>query len=460
MGNHVITKGLDLPITGEPKQEVIGSVKSTHVAVVGHDYPLMKPRMHVGEGDKVKRGTLLFEDRKAEGVRFTAPGAGEIVAVNRGDKRVFQSMVIKLTETEAAGQPVDSDYESFESYTGKSIGELTGDDVKALMQESGLWTALRMRPHSRVPSSADTCSALFITGTDSSPLAPSVPACLAGKEDAFKDGLRALSKLTDGPVFLCVGPDWNIDVSDVEGVQVETFSGKHPAGLVGTHIHTLFPVSRARIAWHLTAQEAAAAGTLMKTGKLDVTRTVSVAGPKVNEPGLFETRLGASIGDLIAGQVPENTEVRVISGTPLFGHPASGDVFGYLNRYSQQVTVLVENRERYFLGWLTPGEDRYSTVRALVSKWIRGKKFDFTTTTHGSHRAMVPIGMFERVMPLDIMPTFLLRSLLMRDLERAEQLGCLELHEEDLALCTFVSPGKEDYGKALRNVLTEIWQEG
>ena len=179
MGNHVIKKGLDLPITGAPTQEVLRKATPEHVAVVGHDYPLMKPRMHVGVGDKVKRGTLLFEDRKTEGVRFTSPGAGEVVAIHRGEKRVFQSLVIALNAAEKNGSVGDEDQAHFEHYTGKETGALTAEDVRGLLAESGLWTALRTRPHSRTPGTADTCHALFVTATDSNPLAPSVPVALS-----------------------------------------------------------------------------------------------------------------------------------------------------------------------------------------------------------------------------------------------------------------------------------------
>ena len=457
MGRHVITKGLDLPIAGEPNQDTIRTVASQHVAVVGHDYPLMKPRMSVSVGDTVKRGTLLFEDRKSEGVRFTAPGAGEVVAVNRGEKRVFQSLVIKLSQGELDGTP---ESETFESYKNGSIEGLSRDDVVALLAESGMWTSLRMRPQSRIPSTNESCEALFVTATDSNPLAASVPVTLKGREDAFKAGLKAVQKLTEGTTFVCVGEEWELDLSDVSGIQVETFAGKHPAGLVGTHIHTLFPVSRKRTAWHLNAQDVASIGHLFLTGELDLKRVISVAGPVVAQPGLVETRVGAEIAPITEGQLPEETEIRIISGSVFYGHKANEEAFGFLNRYDNQITVLKEDRERKFFGWVTPGWDRFSTVRAIFSAWLWDRKFPFTTTTHGSHRAMVPIGMFERVMPLDIMPTFLLRSILVGDLERAEELGALELHEEDLALCSFVSPGKEDYGKALRNVLTEIWQEG
>jgi Na+-transporting NADH:ubiquinone oxidoreductase subunit A len=461
MAEHVFKKGLALPISGKPSAEISDGGAVTHVALVGHDYPTMKPRMHVVEGDLVKRGQLLFEDRKGEGVRFTAPAAGEIVAIHRGDKRLFLSVVIALNAAEQSGELTATDHMTFASYTGDDPDSLTGDQVRSLIAESGLWTALRQRPFERVPSVADSCAAIFVTATDTNPLAGSVPQMVAGQEEALRDGLRAVSTLTEGPTYLCVGPDWSIDTGSISGVQTEVFKGKHPAGLVGTHIHTLCPVSRKRTAWHLGVQDVIAIGHLVRTGKLYTDRVVAFTGPAVTEPRLLRTRIGASVSEFTGGGLkPEVTEPRVISGSVLYGHTAQGETTGYLNRYDAQISALGEDRERKFLGWLAPGAGIYSTIGAFVSRWLPSKDFDFTTTTNGSHRAMVPIGMFERVMPLDIMPTFLLRSLLVGDVERSEELGCLELHEEDLALCSFVSPGKEDYGVALRNVLTDIWQEG
>ena len=457
MGNHVIKKGLDLPITGQPTQEISGNPSITKVAILGHDYPTMKPRMHVKVGDQVKRGQLLFEDRKSEGVHFTAPGAGEVVAIHRGDKRAFQSLVIALSES---GDAQAADQVTFSAYQGKNASDMTGEEVRALLSESGLWTALRMRPHGRVPSISEPCHAVFVTATDTNPLAPSINAIVAGKEAHLKTGLEALKKLTDGSLFLCVGPDWSIDVSGAGGVEVETFSGPHPSGLAGTHIHTLAPVSRERFAFHLGVQDAIAIGELISTGILNPGRVVALAGPIVKSPRLLQTRLGASIGEMTAGEIQDGPEARTISGSVLFGHQVTSEAFDYLNRYDQQISVLAEDRERVFMGWLGPGFSQFSTIRAFASKWLPKKDWDMTTNTNGSHRAMVPIGMYERLMPLDVMPTFLLRALLVDDVENAEKLGCLELLEEDLGLCSFVSPGKEDYGSALRRVLTNIWQEG
>ncbi|MBX2811807.1 MAG: Na(+)-translocating NADH-quinone reductase subunit A [Myxococcales bacterium] len=451
MVKHIITKGLDLPISGKPVREINQAQTITHVGLLGYDYPGMKPRMHVQIGERVLRGQKLFSDRKSEGVDFTAPAAGEVVAIHRGDKRAFQSLVIRVADNE--------EQVALQSKIDRAEA-MDGEGLRALLAESGQWTALRSRPHDRVPSPSETCSAIFVTAIDTNPLAAEPDVVLDGQEAPFREGLRALSKLTEGPVYVCVGPNWSLSVEGLPSVQKHVFEGPHPAGLVGTHIHTLHPVHRGRAVWHVGYQDVAAIGHLLMTGEIRTERVVALGGPVVHAPCHVRTRLGASIPELTAGEVEKGNEVRLVSGSVLFGTTANDEVFGYLNRYHNQVTALAEGREREFLGWLAPGVKKYSTIRAFLSRWLPQREFAFTTTTHGSHRAMVPIGMYERVMPLDILPTFLLRSILVGDLERAEKLGCLELVEEDLALCSFVSPGKEDYGRALRNVLTEIWKEG
>ncbi len=457
MAVHMIKRGLDLPITGQPEDRIDENCRISRVAVTADDYPLMKPRMHVAEGDSVKRGQLLFEDRKAEGVLFTAPGAGTVVAINRGARRVLQSVVIELSDAaiEGNGEQVD-----FENHTGADPATLDGDALRALLSESGLWTAFRTRPYSRVPSTTDTCASIFVTAIDTNPLAGSVKTALSGREADFKTGLAMLTKLTDGKVRLCTAPGAGLPTAD--GVHVEEFGGKHPAGLVGTHIHMLEPVGRNKSVWHIGYQDVAAIGALVSTGKYDPVRVIAVAGPVVREPRLIRARLGACIPELTAGHLPPDQEVRVISGSILHGRTAQDDIWCFVGRYHNQVSCLAEDRERVLFGWLMPGLDKFSSIRTFASGLLGLSKRPraMTTTTNGSHRAMVPIGMFERVMPLDIMPTFLLRALVVDDLERAEALGCLELDEEDLALCSFVSPGKEDFGRALRRNLDTIWKEG
>jgi len=460
MAVHTIKKGLDLPISGEPIQTIEAAPRPDSVALLARDYPFMKPRMHVAAGDRVKRGQLLFEDRKTEGVLFTAPGAGTVTAINRGERRAFQSMVIELSESERTGRPGDDDFQTFAAYTGNDVARLGGDQIRGLLVESGQWTALRTRPYSKVPGPAETCSAIFVTAMDTSPLTADPEVVLAGRRDEFDRGLTALTKLTDGAVYLCCRPGSSLAGGEIAGVRVEYFQGPHPAGLAGTHIHLLDPVHRDKTVWFVGYQDVAAIGSLLATGRLDVDRVVALGGPVVKRPRLLATRLGAATDSLIDGELEPGVN-RVVSGSVLHGFRASGEIFGFLGRYANQVSCLAEGSEREFLGWLRPGFDRFSVSRVFGSA-LRGRKarYDFTTSTNGAHRAMVPIGLFEKVMPLDILPTFLLRSLLMDDLERAEGLGCLELDEEDLSLCSFVSPGKEDYGPALRRNLLEIWKEG
>lgn len=441
---HRIKKGLDLPITGAPKQEISDGAKVTSVAIVADDYPFMKPKMAVEVGDEVITGQLLFEDRKTDGVRFTSPGTGTVTAINRGERRALQSVVIELAE--------DEKQEEFDT------SKQDGDALRELLAESGLWTALRARPFNKVPSPSEECSSIFVTAIDTNPLAASVETVLEGREEDWQAGIDALGKLTEGTIWVCVRAGSSVSAEGKQ-VKVESFDGPHPSGLVGTHIHYLDPVGPKKTVWHIGYQDVVAIGSFLKTGKLDLERVVALAGPGAKDPRLVRTRLGANVVELADGELKDG-EVRTISGSVLYGHKATDELFGYLGRYHIQISCLPEDRERVFFGWLRPGTDRFSIVRTYLSAWFGGKKFDMNTSTNGGHRANVPIGSLERVMPLDIMPTFLVRALLAGDVERAEQLGCLELDEEDLALMTFVSPGKEDFGVALRNMLTTIWKEG
>ena len=456
MGFHRIRKGLNLPIAGAPEQDVKAAAQPRHVALVADDYVGMKPTMHVTVGDDVRRGQVLFEDKKSPGVRFTAPGSGRVAAIHRGERRALQSVVIQLDRAELAG---GGESVTFASHTGRSAGELARGQVRELLLESGLWTALRGRPFGRVADPEKTPRSIFVTAADTNPLAPEVDVVLAGKQEHFERGLEVLAKLTDGPVYVCKSAGSTVSAPSGGRIQVEEFSGPHPAGTVGVHIHYLDPVDAEKLVWHVNYQDVAAIGKLFLTGELDVGRVISVAGPSVKRPRLLATRIGASTDDLVEREL-SNGETRVISGSVLAGRIATGEVFGYLGRYHHQISAIPEEREREFLGWLTAGADSYSTVNTFVSRLVPGKKFGLGSSTNGSDRAMVPIGMYERVMPIDIMPTFLLRALLVSDIEGAQQLGCLELDEEDLALCTFVCAGKAEYGPLLRSVLTTIEEEG
>ncbi len=453
MAGHQLRRGLDLPLAGEPEQAIHPARESRCVGVLGDDCIGLKPSFLVQPGDRVRRGQALFEDKANPGVRFTAPAAGTVAALHRGERRAFRSLVIAVD-----GDEGDDAQVPFSSYTGAAPERLSADEVRALLIESGLWTALRMRPFSRVPAPASSPRALFITAIDTRPHAPSVDVVLAGRMADFQVGVACLAKLTGGTTYLCVAPGSSAAVPAVGNVKLETFAGPHPAGNAGTHIHFLSPVDLERTVWHIGYQDVAAIGRLFATGRLDVERVIAIAGPGVKRPRLLRTRLGAATEGLTHGEIAPGVQ-RVVSGSVLDGRTAMGEVMGYLGRYHQQVSVLAEAGERELFGWIAPGAAKFSVWGVVLGAWRRGAKLALTTTTNGGSRAMVPIGSFERVMPLDLMPTFLLRALLMKNDERAEALGCLELDEEDLALCTFVCPGKAEYGPLLREALARIEKE-
>jgi Na+-transporting NADH:ubiquinone oxidoreductase subunit A len=458
MSLHTIKKGLELPINGAPEQILHPAKAPKTIALLADDYVGMKPTFRVKIGDAVKRGQTLFEDKKNPGVLYTAPGAGTIGAITRGERRAFRSITIELNDNERNDAVTDADMVTFSGHSGSDLASLTSKDVESLLIESGLWTAFRTRPFSKVPAPGSKPVALFVTAMDSHPLAPSMDVIAEGRQDDLDTGMLAVSKLCDGRAIYCKAPDMTMAPAAKTGVTIEEFAGPHPSGTAGLHIHTLEPVGRAKTVWSIGLQDLLAIGALFNTGKLDVSRIISLAGPGVERPRLLRSRLGAATNALVEGELKAG-EQRIISGSVLSGRIATGEILGYLGRYHQQVSALTEGRERELFGWAAPGANKFSLLKVFLSKLSPNKKFDFTTTTNGSKRAIVPIGMYEKVMPLDILPTFLLRSLAVDDIGRAEELGCLELDEEDLALCTFVCPGKNDYGSMLRRNLNMIDKE-
>jgi Na+-transporting NADH:ubiquinone oxidoreductase subunit A len=444
--SFTIKKGLDLPITGDCRQSISDGKPVRRVALVGPDYHGLRATMHVTEGDTVRLGQLLFEDKRRPGVRFTSPGAGKVVGVHRGEKRRLLCVDIELDDS--AGE------ETFDS--GAPAG-LSREQVRDTLVQSGLWTSLRQRPFSKVPLPGEVPQSIFITAIDTNPLAADPAVVLAGREEAFLAGVEALGKLTDGTVYLCKAPGAAIPEPTGGNVTVAEFGGPHPAGLPGTHIHLLEGVGLQKKAFWAGYQDVAAIGDLFLTGRINPERIVALGGPLVQEPRLLRTRLGADLTSLVEGELDEG-EARVVSGSLLSGR-ASSEHLNYLGRWHVQVSVVREGRERELLGWQAPGADKFSVKKVFVSALTPGKRFAMTTSTNGSPRAMVPIGSFEAVMPLDVLPTFLLRALITGDAERSMALGALELDEEDLGLCTFVCPGKTEYGPLLRQNLEVIERE-
>jgi len=443
-----VRRGLDIPISGAPEQVVYDGPTVSQVALVGLDYQGMKPTMAVREGDQVKLGQLLFTDKKNASARYTAPAAGTVVAINRGERRVFQSLVIDI----------DGDTsETFETYAVEQLDTLDRADVIENLVKSGQWTALRTRPFSKVPAADTMASSIFVTAMDTNPLSADPSVIVGQRREDFTSGLKILTRLTNGPVNLCVAPNSTIPGADIDGVRKIAFSGPHPAGLTGTHIHFVDPVSIDKTVWSIGYQDVIAIGALFTTGCIDVRRVIAIAGPQVTQPRLLGTRLGANINQLVIGEL-KNDENRVISGSVLSGRQAVSE-FAFLGRYHSQVSVIQEGRERQFLHYLRAGVDKHSSLPVFVSSLTK-KLFNMTTSTNGSERAMVPVGGYEKVTVLDILPIQLLRSLIVGDTEMAQKLGCLELDEDDMGLYTYVCVGKYEYGRILRDNLTRIEKEG
>ena len=445
---HRIKEGLDLPIQGKPVQNVEPGPEISTVALLGDDYIGMRPTMLVDVGDRVKLGQPIFGDKKTEGVIFTSPGSGTVKAINRGEKRKFLSMEIELS---------GNDEVTFASHN--NLDEIDRQTIEDQLVESGLWTAIRTRPFSRTPVLGTEPNSIFVTATDTNPLAAEPELVISQHADDFASGLRVVRQLTEGKTYVCTRDDSRVPGEGIPNVVMESFAGPHPAGLAGTHIHLLDPVGPNKTVWQIGYQDVIAIGHLFTSGKLMTERTVAVGGPLVGKPSLFKTRLGACLDDVIKAADVDLKNARVISGSILCGR-ASGESVNYLGRFDNQISVLEEGNKREFLGWQKPGFDKFSLTKIYGGSFLKDTLFKLTTSTGGSHRAMVPVGTYERVMPLDILPTQLLRALLSGETDDAQALGVLELSEEDLGLCTFVCPGKNNYGSILRENLTVIEKEG
>ncbi len=446
-----ITKGLDIPITGSPKQIIENGNKIKSVAVLGSDYAGMKPTMLVAEGDKVKLGQPLFSDKKNPGVHFTSPTSGVVKAINRGDKRVLQSVVIEIS---------GKDEVTFAKYDTAELENISAQQIKDNLVASGLWATFRTRPYGKVPAIDSHAHSIFVTAIDTRPLAADPAVIIADRATDFASGLEIISKLIEGKVYVCKAPGAAIPTGNAP-VTIAEFGGLHPAGLPSTHIHFIDAVSIHKFVWYLDYQAVIAIGALFTTGKLNVERVVALSGPTVKNPRLVRTHVGANLTDLTAGELINDLESRVISGSVLFGHEAHG-AFDYLGTYHLQVSALQEGRARELFGWILAGKNKYSAMNIYTSSVDRktDRLFPLTTDKNGSNRAIVPVGVYETLMPMDILATPLLKALVVGDSDQAQLLGCLELDEEDMSLFTFADPGKHDFAPVLRANLTKIEKEG
>src|SRR5690554_1174640 len=448
-------KGLDLPISGKPEQRVENARPVRHVAILGVDHIDLKPTMHVTEGDKVKLGQPLFEHKRLPGVRFTAPGAGEVIAINRGARRMLQSVIIRLDDQEEA--------ETFASYPADQLASLTSEQVRENLLASGLWTSLRTRPYGKIPHPETRPNSIFITAIDTNPLSADPQLIIQEQNEAFVHGLSVLGHLTDGPLWVCKADGADLGpLPESDKVRVVRFDGPHPAGLPSTHIHHLDPVHAEKTVWHLNYQDVIAIGKLFTSGQLPTERIIAIGGPRAKNPRLLRTRIGANLDELLENEIADDSNVRVISGSVWSGRRVAS-WSAYLGCHHLQIPLLHAGSPREFMGWLNPlGRNKFSMLNVMLSSFSRrsDREFDFTSSQNGSPRALVPLTVFEDIMPMDILLGPLLRTIIVKDTDMAQKMGCLELDEEDMALASFVCVGKHDYAPLLRNNLSQIEREG
>lgn len=446
----VIKKGIELPISGAVADDSIHQLPTQALyAVIGDDYLGLRPTMMIAVGDKVREGQALFEDKKNPGVLICSPVSGEIEDIVRGERRRLLAVTIRPDESL---EPI-----RFTQFDEDALAEISAEQVREQLQKSGAWSLLRQRPFDKTPKIDATPQAIFVNTMDSNPLAVNPMLAFADREADYQAGLTVLSKLTAGPVHVVHEPKTKLPQTSARHVQYHAIDGIHPAGLVGTHIHFIDPVSANKTAWHLNLQDLLAIGHLFRTGYLDNERIISIAGPGVKNPQFVKTRIGISLTHVLKDNLAEG-EQRIISGSIFAGRQTDAET-AFLGFYDKQVVVLPEGRESIFLEFMRPGMNSYSRTRAYLGRFLK-KPLPFTTSMQGSPRPIVPFGIYDEVMPLDILPTLLLKALIIKDMDTAVQLGALELAEEDVALLTYVDPGKHDFGAILRENLEQIEEEG
>ena len=435
-----ISKGLDLPISGAPLNIVSDKPKVSSVAVLSNDFVGMKPTMLVKEGDSVKAGQKIFEDKKNIGVFYTSPCGGTVRNINRGDKRKFLSIELDIDDTN----------EEFKFF---NMGN-TSNEIKDCLINSGYWNCFRTRPFNRTPNVNDVPNAVFINCCDSNPLSMDPYNIISLNEADFREGLKVLSQLFKCNMNLTYQND-NFDISN-EDFEYFQFKGPHPSGLSSTHISKIYPVNLNRTVWTINYQDIISIGFLKKNNKIRTSKLISLGGPSVHEPSLLNVRVGGNIDEICAGKLKPNS--RIISGSVLHGHESEG-VMNYLGFYDSQISAIPDEVNNIFMNWLMPGSTLHSKLNVFISSFIKPKSFIFNTSIGGGDRAIVPISSYEEVIPMDILATQLLKALVVSDIDMAVDLGMLELVPEDLALCSYVCPSKYDYSSILMDNLNKLYQE-
>lgn len=444
-----LRKGLDINLQGKAQQTLTDAPLASEYALSPLDFEGVTPKLLVKVGDEVKAGTPLFFNKYDERVLFTSPVSGKVAAVNRGEKR----KVLSVTVTPDAQQ-------RYEEFAKLDVGKASREQIVELLLRSGLWPMIVQRPYGIIASPDDTPKAVFVSAFDSAPLAPDYNFVLKAERKNLQTGIEVMRKLTPGKVHVSVRAAAEGEMTALRGAELHTFRGKHPVGNVGVQIHHIDPINKGDVVWTVNIQDLAIIGRLFNEGRVDMTRIIAVAGSEVEKPGYVRIVSGAKVDSILKGNVKpqkEGDHVRIISGNVLTGVKTPAD--GFVAFYANQLTLIPEGDKYELLGWAMPRLNKFSVSRAYFSWLCPGKAYNLDTNLNGGERPFVVTGLYERYLPMDIYPMYLLKACLAGDIDKMENLGIYEVTEEDFALCEFVDPSKIEIQQIIRDGINLMIKE-
>lgn len=442
-----LKKGLDIKLNGEAEKVVNATGKCTLYAIKPTDFRAVTPRLAVKAGDIVKTGDVLFTDKAHPEIKFTAPVSGTVESVTRGERRKLLEVVVKA----------DAEIQ-YKDFGTADVNQADRQTLIAKLLDSGIWPVVKQRPYDIIANPEITPKAIFVSSFDTAPLAPDYDIVLKGEEKNLQTGIDCLKRLCNANVHLNIKEGGaNTLFSKLKNVEINSFAGPHPVGNVGVQIHHISPINKGELVWTVNIQDVAIIGRLFNTGHFDAHKTIVLDGSEVEKPAYYKTILGAAISSIAGGKLKNKVHQRIISGNVLTGDKVTED--NYLGYYANQITVIPEGDYYEFLGWADPGFNKFSMSKTFPSFLCPKKHYSLNANYHGEGRAFVVTGQYEKVLPMDILPVYLLKAILAADIDRMEQLGIYEIIPEDLALCEFVCTSKTPVQKIINQGIDLMMKE-
>ncbi len=447
MSKHFkLKRGLDIRLKGGAEAVLGSALQIRTVALKPTDFPGLTPKLKVKADMQVKAGDALFFDKYNPDILFSSPVSGTVKAINRGERRKILEVVVES----------DGKMESL-AFAKADPSVLSREQIKTHLLQSGLWPFLKQRPYGILAKPADVPKNIFISCFDSGPLAPDYSFIMKGQEKMLQTGINALAKLTDGKVFLGISYGNTGFFGQLKNVETNNFSGPHPAGVVGIQIHQVSPINKGEIVWAINLLDVLFIGRLFETGKIDMSKIIALTGSEVNAPQYYPTIHGACLENILVNNTKNEVKERVISGNVLTGTQVEQD--DYLGFFDHQLTVIPEGDKYEFMGWADPGFNKFTASKAFFSKLFPKKTYTLDANLHGGERAFVLSGQYEKYLPMDILPVYLLKAILANDIDKMEQLGIYEIVEEDLALCEYACTSKVKVQDIVRQGLGLMMKE-